>query len=84
MKLPCAEYQWTLLLISQHCFRLWFDAIRQQSITWASVDPDLCRHMPSLGTSELMYEKLRGVRYIPAKWSVIDKWRMENDGPTLK
>ena len=29
-------------------------AVRQQSITWANVDPDLCRHMVSLGQNELM------------------------------
>ena len=28
-------------------------AIRQQAITWANVDPDLCRHMASLGLNEL-------------------------------
>ena len=27
--------------------------VRQQAITWANVDPDLCRHMASLGPSEL-------------------------------
>ena len=25
----------------------------QQAITWANVDPDLCRHMASLGPNEL-------------------------------
>ena len=28
-------------------------AVRQQAITWASVDPDRCRHMASLGPNEL-------------------------------
>ena len=28
---------------------------RQQAITWANVDPDLCRHMASLGPNELIY-----------------------------
>ena len=28
-------------------------AIRQQAITWANVDPDLRRHMASLGLNEL-------------------------------
>ena len=28
-------------------------AIRQQAITWANVDPDLCRHVASLGHNEL-------------------------------
>ena len=27
---------------------------QEQAITWASVDQDLCRHMVSLGHSELM------------------------------
>ena len=30
-------------------------AVRQQAITWANVDPDLCRHMASLGPNELMF-----------------------------
>ena len=29
-------------------------AVRQQAITRASVDPDLCRHMASLGPNELL------------------------------
>ena len=32
----------------------WFGAIRQQAITWAHVDPVLCRHMVSLGLNELI------------------------------
>ena len=28
-------------------------ALRQQAITWANVDPDLCHHMASLGNNEL-------------------------------
>ena len=31
-----------------------FDAVRQQAITWATFDPDLCRQMASLGPNELM------------------------------
>ena len=31
----------------------WLGAIRQQAITWANVDPDLCRHVASLGQDEL-------------------------------
>ena len=27
-------------------------AVRQQAITWANVDPDLCRHMVSLGPND--------------------------------
>ena len=29
-------------------------AVRQQTITWSNVDPDLCRHMMSLGQDELI------------------------------
>ena len=29
--------------------------VRLQAITWASVEPDLCHHVASLGHSELMY-----------------------------
>ena len=32
----------------------WLGAVRQQAITWANVDPDLCRHMASLGHNELI------------------------------
>ena len=31
-----------------------FDAVRQQAIAWANVDPDLCPQMASLGLNELM------------------------------
>ena len=41
------------LMISQHWFRWWLGAVRQQVITWANVDPDLCRHMASLDPNEL-------------------------------
>ena len=33
----------------------------QQAITWANVDPDLCRHMASLGHNELTHRPLGGV-----------------------
>ena len=46
-----AECLWTLLMISQH----WLSAVRQQAITRANVDPDLCRHMVSLCHNELRY-----------------------------
>ena len=45
----------TLLMISQHWFRYWLGAIRQQAITWTSVDQDLQRHMASLGPNELTH-----------------------------
>ena len=43
----------TTFLTSQHKFRQWLGAFRQQTITWANVDPDLCHHMVSLGHHEL-------------------------------
>ena len=33
-------------------------AVRQQTITWANVRPDLCRHMASLGHNELTHMRL--------------------------
>ena len=43
---------WALMMISHHWLRSWLGAVRQQAITWASVNPDLCRHMASPGHSE--------------------------------
>ena len=33
-------------------------AIRQQSITWANVDPNICHHMAWLGLNELIHNKV--------------------------
>ena len=44
-------------MISQHWFRKWLGAVRQQAITWANVDPDLCRHTASPGHNELNTQK---------------------------
>ena len=43
-------------MISQHWFRLWLGAVRQQAITWANVDPVLCHRMASLGHHELTHQ----------------------------
>ena len=51
VKLPSNEDHWTLPMISQHWFRQWVDAIRQEAVTGATVDPSLCHHMASLGHS---------------------------------
>ena len=64
MKLPSDEFHWTVLMISQHWFRLWLGAVRQQAITWAHVDPDFCHHMASLGQNELTHWPLRDVEVI--------------------
>ena len=53
VKLPSDECHKTLLMISQHLFRQWLGAVRQQAITCTNVDPDLCRQMASLGLNEL-------------------------------
>ena len=37
---------------------------QQQAITWANVDPDLCRHMVSLGPNELTHWSLGNVGLI--------------------
>ena len=44
-----------LLIINQYWFRQWVGVVRQQAITWANVDLDLCRHMPSLGLNVFMH-----------------------------
>ena len=53
VKLFSSKCHRTLLMTSQHWVRKWLGAIRQQAITCANVDPDLCRHMVSLGHNEL-------------------------------
>ena len=61
VKLPSDECHWTLLMRSQHWFRWWLGTVRQQAITWANVDPDLCCHMASPGHSELTHWPLEDV-----------------------
>ena len=41
--------------------------LRQQAITWANVDPNLCHHMASLGNNELNDDEHKngGVFYTP-------------------
>ena len=53
VKLSSDECHKIPLVISQHGFRYWLGAIRQQAISWASVDLHLCRHIASLGHNEL-------------------------------
>ena len=62
-----------LLMISQHWFRLWLGAVRQQAITWANVDPDLCRHMVLLGQDELRNHQNTFIsHFTPWHWNVAD------------
>ena len=43
-------------------WRIWLGPLRQHAITWANVDPDLCRHLASLGHNELdvMWRQISG------------------------
>ena len=41
------------ILVQVMAWCLMLGAVRQQAITWANVDPDLCCHMASLGHNEL-------------------------------
>ena len=53
--LSCEEHR-TTLMRSQHWLRQWLDAVRQQAIPWAKVDPNLCDHMMSLGHNKLRHK----------------------------
>ena len=67
---PNMNATWTSLMISQHRLRQWLGAVRQQAIiTWANVDPDLCRHMASLGHNVLMV-MIGTLYYMIITWSV--------------
>ena len=64
------ESHWTELMLRQHWFRYWLGAVRQQAITWANVDPDLCRHMASPGHNEIIHvadRPRRGYKHIRDK-----------------
>ena len=47
VKLYSEECHWTLLMISQHLCQ-WLLAIKQQALTWANVDLDVCHYLASL------------------------------------
>ena len=55
------DYHGTFLMISQHSFKYWLSAVRQQAITRANVDPVECRHLgsPSHNASILLLKKHR-------------------------
>ena len=48
------EFHSTQLIMSQHCFSYWLATIRPQTITWANVHLDLCRHIASLDQNALL------------------------------
>ena len=45
---------WNIFSWIKHWFRLWHGGIRQQAVTWISVDSVLWHHMTSLSPSELI------------------------------
>ena len=53
MIVPSDDCHGTSPMISQHWFRWWFGAVRQQAITWTNVDLVPCRHMASPGHNDL-------------------------------
>ena len=55
VKLPSDECHWIFQTINQYWFRWWLGAVKQQVSAWANVDPDLCRHMASLGYNDLTH-----------------------------
>ena len=71
MIMPSNECHKTLLTISQHCFRYWLGAVRQQAITWTNVVLDPCRHMASLGHNELNEPLLTTSRFTYALTSLV-------------
>ena len=62
-------------MTSQHWFKQWLGAGRQQATTWANVDLDRCHHMVSSGHSELMKlvlsSDIQNMIFEPNKTSVV-------------
>ena len=54
VKLSSSECHKISHMISEHWFRLWLGAVRQQAITRTNVDLDLCCYMASIGHNELI------------------------------
>ena len=52
-ELPSLKCHWILLVISQHWIKWGIGTVRQLTITWANVNPDLCRNVASPGQNEL-------------------------------
>ena len=72
----------TLRLISQHWFRYWLGADRQQAITWGNVDPDLCHRSELLGHNELRQERIYSGPYCCLETLNSDWNRLEPPGAT--
>ena len=54
IKFHCSLLPRIQLIISQCRFKCRLGALRQQAITWASVNPDLCLHMVLLEPNDLI------------------------------
>ena len=48
---------------NQHWFKEWLGAARQQVITWANVDQELCHHMSSLDHNAIRWDKFHSGTY---------------------
>ena len=53
------------IISSQHWFRWWLVAVSKAAITWANADPDLHRHMVSIG-----HNVLKSSNNIDMKWQI--------------
>ena len=76
VKLLSGECHRTHLMISQHWFRWWLGAIRQQAITLANVDLDLCCHRATLARNEFKHDALvdKTEEFKYKTFSVLDRW----------
>ena len=52
VKLLSGECHKNSLIETQYWFSYWLASTKQQAITWANLDPDLCHHMVSLSRND--------------------------------
>ena len=57
--------------------RWWLGAIRQQAITWANNNLDICRHLTSLGHDELRAECVGSIEYLCIDFVLNRPWSGE-------
>ena len=74
MRLLWGECHNTSLTVSQYRFREWLGVDRQQAITWANVDLDPCRHMASLGHSELNVTHWSSWVFMESLLCILSSW----------
>ena len=66
---------------SEHWFREWLGAYRQQAITWANAGPCLCGHMASLVHTELKIKGRLGPSHVTLSLSwLLMAWRHKEPG----